>query len=468
MDDFLKHVNGLTNLKVFNFDAESRELILIQVQGLKDLVPVCKKLNKIELFVTIDNFDLWQTFRHFDTIKELNISCYGLGSVLIDTKTRIRQLLTLKTLRIRCKSIGNNFFSDIKQFSPNLGVLSVFIRRPRYQFSNQHLIALSECKQIKVLKIRFPPITIENNIEYPIVDDIGLIPLIDNCKQLKRIAFEFRVDSIIDSLIKWIEVLSDSSKRSIIFQTCLSKEHIETILSNMSRLENFKCFRVTNNINCPLSRYYESIQVSFDKSKTISILMSANWYSNKRIDCLFRYKDLQRLELSITFSDLDISMLNIEPLMELKEITLECNTIDKHFFDNITKLAPNVEELELKSLFKLTNDNMITLSQLKCLTRICLVSTKKNDHSVDDVGVIKVLHNCQKLREVILNLQLNITSASIDKLKEVANRIINSERPKDMIRFECFVSSPELQTNRLKSLPKNLIIKTKFLLYQSN
>ena len=148
----------------------------------------------------------------------------------------------------------------------------------------------------------------------------------------------------------------------------------------------------------------------------------------------------------------------------LKEITFECETINKYFFDNITKLAPNVEELELKFLFKLTNVNLKTLSNLVYLTRICLVSYEKKGHSVDDIGVIQLLDNCLKLKEVILELELNITSVSIDKLKEFANRIINSERQKEIIRFECFISSPELQSNRLKSLPKNRIINTKILI----
>ena len=126
-------------------------------------------------------------------------------------------------------------------------------------------------------------------------------------------------------------------------------------------------------------------------------------------------------------------------------------------------MAPNVEELELKSLFKLTNEDLIKISNLKKLSKIKLISTEKKDHSVDDIGVIQLLDNCPKVRQVILNLEVNITFVSIEKLKEFANRIINSKRPKEMMRLQCFVSSPDLQSNRLKSLPKNLIIQTKLL-----
>ena len=106
----------------------------------------------------------------------------------------------LKKLVIKCQSIGNYFFSDITQFGPNLEILSLSVHSPEYQFSNQHLIALSECKRMKDLRIKLPLIRMENDIEYPTVDDIGLVVLTHNCKQLKRIKFKFRNDSIIDSL----------------------------------------------------------------------------------------------------------------------------------------------------------------------------------------------------------------------------------------------------------------------------
>ena len=107
-----------------------------------------------------------------------------------------------------------------------------------------------------------------NNEEYPNIDDIGLIPLLENCKELKRIAFEFRFDSLIDSLIKWTEVISDSSKRSIIFQTCLLKEHMERVLSDMSRLENLQILEISNSYHSwTASRHCNII----DKPMTIPI-----------------------------------------------------------------------------------------------------------------------------------------------------------------------------------------------------
>ena len=387
---------------------------------------------------------------------------FGYGSVLIDNKSRIKPLPNLNKFIIQCKSIGNNFFSDIIQFSPNVEFLWLYVGAPRYQFTNQYLIALSECKLMNDLKIEFKTNILENEIE-PEVDDIGLIPLIDNCKQLKRIELNFKVDSI----IKLNEVISDSIKRSITFQTCFSSDQTKTVLSDMSRLENLKSLEVLDDYDLwgPLDDC-GLIRVMFDKLMTISVFIATKSYFKDRTDVwqtLCRYRDLERLRISV-FNDIEKWTLNIEPLIKLKEISFESETLNEYFFDDLTKLAPNVEELELRSQLKLTNNNLIELSQLKCLTRICLVSTEKKEHSVDDIGFIQLLDNCQKLREVILDLELNLTFASIDKLIEMANRIINSERPKDVIRFECFVSSPELQSNRLKSLPKNLIIQTKFVI----
>ena len=82
LDDILRHVYRMTNIKVFNFVVNFLEQI--QPQSLKNLLPICKKLKKVKLSITIDDFDLWQTFRQFDELKELNISySSGIGSVLI-------------------------------------------------------------------------------------------------------------------------------------------------------------------------------------------------------------------------------------------------------------------------------------------------------------------------------------------------------------------------------------------------
>ena len=122
---------------------------------------------------------------------------------------------------------------------------------------------------------------------------------------------------------------------------------------------------------------------------TISVFFTVELSFVERIDywvILPRYVNLQRLEFSLSFNSFYESMLNIEPLMELKEITFDCVKINENFFDNIIKLAPNVEVLELDSQFKL-----IKLSQLKKLNKIKLNSTGKKDHSVNDIGVIQLL-----------------------------------------------------------------------------
>ena len=120
----------------------------------------------------------------------------------------------------------------------------------------------------------------------------------------------------------------------------------------MSRLENLQTLKITNSYHSwTASSHCDIIDVMFDKPMTISAVITAKSYFNERTNLwltLCRYKDLERLDFRIPFKDFDKSMPNIEPLIKLKEITFECFTKSKYFFDNITKLAPNVEELELK------------------------------------------------------------------------------------------------------------------------
>ena len=170
-----------------------------------------------------------------------------------------------------------------------------------------------------------------------------------------------------------------------------------------------------------------------------------------------RYKDLKELTFCNPYYDFFNSVSNIEPLIHLKEIAIECSLINIPFFDSITTLAPNLEEFELKSRFELHNGKLNQISRLKKLTKIKLFSTERKGHYVDDHGFIRLLDNCSKLKEVIFNFEVNISIKTIDKLKEMANN-----RSKERILFQCLVTSVELQSEHLSGLPKNLFIRTNF------
>ena len=203
------------------------------------------------------------------------------------------------------------------------------------------------------------------------------------------------------------------------------------------------------------------MSIQLDKDLRISFNLCYPYWSNEDSEIWQMFsenKDLEQLIFHNSKFDFHNSVPDIEPLINLSQISIDCLRIDNGFFANIAKIAPNLKDFELISQFLLTNCRLKMLYKLKQLTRLNLMSSDKKYHSADDNGIIHFFENCVKLREVLFDFEVNISSHLFDKLKGFAN-----ERPKEIIRFQCFVISPELQSNKLSDIPKNLIIQTKFI-----
>ena len=266
---------------------------------------------------------------------------------------------------------------------------------------------------------------------------------------------------MITGLAKWMESEYDKSKKTLTLELIPKLDLLSNSLADLSLLNNIKSLSLKivkefSNLLLETNDIKHKMNIQLDKDSKFCINLRT-YRSTKESDFLHifsRHKDLEQLifrDPNYVFVEY---MSNIEPLMSLEEITIECL-----YFDNldIAKIAPNLTDFQLISTFKLINNDLNKLSKLKNLTKINLIDQLKTRHSSDDIGVIQLLDSCLKLREVIFDFEVNITSKTIDKLKELANN-----RPKVIIRFQCLVNSSELQSNRLTGVPKNLIIQTKF------
>ena len=461
LDVIFQHIGRLPNLKVFDFFVRRQEVIQNQVPTIKHLGRGCKKLKKVTLDFSNDSFNLWQVLSDCDALEVLEMEAsHGNELVLLDSKVAIKPLLRLKKIKIRCQSIGFFFFEEMTEFCPNIKILYLNANYPNKQLSYDSLIALSKCKQLSDLQIYVSVNYSEGELGFPIVDDIGLIPLLDNCTDTKRIGFPFLIDSIILTLAKWIEMARNAPKKTITFECFVYKT--DTVISDMGRLDNLTRLSLTNGSNWR-GRYFSNDGILFqcDRNFTVSIDLFFKSYMSDRKDIwqiLSRYKSLEEFAFCYPEFDFYESVPNIEPLMSLKEVTIECLQINNGFFGNITKMAPNLEVFELKSRFDLSNRKLKVLSKLSRLRKVNLMSLEKKDHEASDKGVIRLLNSCERIEDIVFDFEIEITIKTIDKLIELAKG-----RPKEKFRFQCFVSSPELQSNQLSDLPNNLIIQTKYL-----
>ena len=139
-------------------------------------------------------------------------------------------------------------------------------------------------------------------------------------------------------------------------------------------------------------------------------------------------------------------------MIKLKKLLIQCHSVGHPFFKNISKFAPNLRSLTMQSSFDLSNNSLIFLSNCKLLKRVQFRPTVKSGHFVDDSALIQLIDNCPELRLIHLELTVNISVDSIDRLKTLAN-----SEPNERIRFYCCLWNYEInsmlkQMSRLSNL----------------
>ena len=143
------------------------------------------------------------------------------------------QTIRLKKFKIRCVSIGFDFFNDVIEFCPNVKVSSFCVHSPRHRLENHCLTALLECKKLLILVIEMPTIIIvfenEEQIHHEI-DDIGIFRLLGKCRYVQQIPFRFEPShSMITSLAKWMESEDNTLKKTITLEFVPSLDMIYDI-----------------------------------------------------------------------------------------------------------------------------------------------------------------------------------------------------------------------------------------------
>ena len=193
----------------------------------------------------------------------------------------------------------------------------------------------------------------------------------------------------------------------------------------------------------------------------------------------------------------------LKPLMKLKKLHIRTHSFDEKFFDNITRIAPTVNQLIMRSsgnrrlpltisnvsspflhleLLKLYHrvDNVfyfdlptvmpklkylrvasrfipypeefLSISKLTKLTCISLRSTLSDNRVVDEYS-INLLLDCCQLKTIKLNYRIYVSNQTIDKLIAIAR-----QRSKQFITFECNRFDNRISINWPK-IPNKLIIR---------
>ena len=240
---------------------------------------------------------------------------------------------------------------------------------------------------MKELVLEFKDSIIDNELIIPYVDELGLSPLLDSYLKLKSINLRHRMHLIVNTLTVLMQERDQQPKQVIKFHCYYYLIEEAQALSELSRLINLESLDLTTYLH--LNWIQNEILLQCDKNKRMSAHMSCAEYFKERTDIwqtFCQFKDLRELIFRYSKYDFLNSVPNTETLIHLKEITIECLQINTKFFINITKMAPNLEGLELKSRFELTNGKLKQISQLKQLTniRLYIFNTEKKNPEAND------------------------------------------------------------------------------------
>ena len=143
----------------------------------------------------------------------MKIKCYHL--LVEDSKEVIEPLMDLKKLKIRCQTIGNNFFSDITRLAPNMERLEFYAN---HKISKDSLIRLSGSALLKRLTLG---LGLQSS-----VDDSVVIQLFDNCKNLDKIKFLFKANITIATIDKLVSLANGRPKRVICFECYVTDDRL--------------------------------------------------------------------------------------------------------------------------------------------------------------------------------------------------------------------------------------------------
>jgi hypothetical protein len=206
----LVHLKSLSKLEFelwvpFHFDDITNTNIFFD--NFKSMAINCKQLKNFE-FRILGIYEsliiqLFNCLGFFENLKvlHLNLYDYNQNSNEINCQS-LKELKLLMKLKVEKLKMNDIFFEDIDKHLPQLKYLDI---RVDNKITDKAMNSLSKLSKLKLIKIRCPEeIFEERNDILPLITDIGLLNIINNCPQINSIEFYSRPNishKTIDALI---------------------------------------------------------------------------------------------------------------------------------------------------------------------------------------------------------------------------------------------------------------------------
>ena len=171
------------------------------------------------------------------------------------------------------------------------------------------------------------------------------------------------------------------------------------------------------------------------------------------LDMFNNFQSLAELSLQLPGCRVKATAASVAHFDKLKKLSLNCHRIDDNFLTQVTRLAPNLNSMNLKSCDLPFESAMPSMPQWMSLQHLFLYD-KNHPNPINDDYICNLLDSCPQLTKLVLHSKSSITSATVKKLTDIANR-----KPKDLIEFVSSGSGSVFLLNGIRSLPQNLVIK---------
>jgi len=296
----------------------------------------------------------------------------------------------LKTIVRNCDNLRDLRLYDSKTIKSS--TIKSFIEK----FGHQ-LESIRFCKMnpfVEELIHCCPNLLTINNMWFMELGDHGYINAILTMKsvRVRRLRGIYFYNSFVETYHLFCHIFSKNlSHLSVKFNT-ISADYELMAINKLSEFKSLKVLEVLSSRHKPiiessdhLSKCFEPIGIHCKQLSVLKINVSERKTSTKKLMlCFNHFKNLRQLTLeSVCTTNLSISLDSLQFCPKLTQLHIQYFMPNDYFFDNISKIGPNLTHFKLCANRKLTDSQLAGISKHKKLKYLTVWSSSETMNSSD-------------------------------------------------------------------------------------
>lgn len=256
-----------------------------------------------------------------------------------------------------------------------------------------------------------------------------------NLERLERMEISGNTESHVKGFVRFVDKHAMKMRRILLrlWVPHNGKIFVE-IMTNIARFEHLEILNleINGNLEGNKDRNVPGIgEIVSNCSELKRVFFMISNFEHDFFKLAGSFQNVKELIFTSQLCEIPDTNAKIKPLMNLKVLRIYYKSIGKHFFANVSKLAPNLKVFDFLIECEITEESLICMSWMKDLKVIHLFPNLGEEKP--EKFIEKLLYYWPKLLEIELKLKSNISLESIDKLKQFAEN-----NPKIKISLEFY------------------------------